>query len=114
MDGWSSVRARRSSAHVREVRADQRLPIEVAAHLGTLDIRDVRAECLFGYVGEYGEFIVHESFVLEPFGLNENGEAVFHLEISPPLSGLQFYKLRLYPYHELLRHPLESGLTLWM
>jgi starch phosphorylase len=114
MAGWPAVRARRTSDHVREVRPDQRIPIEIAAHLGKLDIRDVRAECLFGRVGEDGEFVVHETFVLQPLGLNGSGEALFRLDIAPPLSGLQFYKLRLYPYDPLLRHPLESGLTLWI
>jgi starch phosphorylase len=96
------------------VRPDQRVPIEIAAHLGSLDIRDVRAECLFGRVGEDCEFVLHDTFVLEPLGMNGDGEVLFRLEISPPLSGLQFYKLRLYPHHPLLRHPLESDLTLWV
>lgn len=111
---WPNVRARRSGGALGEVRPDQRIPIEVAAHLGGLDIRDVRAECLFGRIEDGGEFVVHETFVLEPLGLNESGEALFRLEIAPPLSGLQYYKLRLFPYHALLRHPLESGLTLWI
>ena len=111
---WSHVRARRSSSHPNEVRTDQRIPVEVAAHLGGLDIRDVRAECLVGRAGEGGAFVVHETFVLEPQGLNEQGEALFRREITPPLSGLQFYKLRLYPYHAMLRHPLECGLIVWV
>ena len=111
---WSHVRARRSSSHPREVRTDQRICVEVAAHLGGLDIRDVRAECLVGRAGEGGAFVVHETFVLEPQGLNEQGEALFRREITPPLSGLQFYKLRLYPYHAMLRHPLECGLIVWV
>ena len=111
---WSRVRARRSGSHEREVRTDARVPIAIAAHLGGLDIRDVRAECLVGRAGEGDQFVVHETFVLEPHGLNEHGEAIFHRVITPPLSGLQYYKLRLYPWHPFLRHPLECGLTVWV
>ena len=112
--GWARVQARRVDEHVARVAADHVMKIVVALRLGTLDIRDVRVECIFGRQSAESGFVIHHSAVLRPLGLNADGEAVYSLETRPPLSGLQHYKLRVYPFHPLMRHPLESGLMMWI
>jgi starch phosphorylase len=47
-------------------------------------------------------------------GINTDGEALFKLDLVPPFSGLQFYKLRMYPSHPLQSHPFETGRILWL
>jgi glycogen phosphorylase len=112
--GWARVQARRVDAHLPRLAADQTLKVVVAVRLGTLDIRDVRVECIFGRQTTEHAFDIHHSAELRPLGLNEDNEAVYTLETRPPLSGLQFYKLRVSPFHSLMRHPFESGLMMWI
>jgi len=51
---------------------------------------------------------------LAPGERNEQGETLFHLELHPALPGLQFYQIRLFPYHPQLAHRFETGLMLWL
>ena len=44
----------------------------------------------------------------------EGDEVMFELDLQPPLSGLQYYKIRIYPYHELLSHRFETGCMIWL
>jgi starch phosphorylase len=112
--GWARVQVRRVDTHVPRVAADQKLKIVVAVRLGSLDVSDVRVECIFGRQSEEAGFAIHHSVQLSPVGRHEDGEALYALETPPPFSGLQFYKIRLYPYHPLMRHPLEGGLMMWV
>jgi starch phosphorylase len=32
----------------------------------------------------------------------------------PEIAGLQYYKLRMYPYNESLSHPFELGCMIWI
>jgi starch phosphorylase len=90
------------------------LKIEVAVTLGGLTAEDVVLECIIGTNTEHDTFVEREYIRLRPAGTTRDGEAVFSIDLSPPLSGLQFYKLRLYPYHPLLSHPFETGHIIWL
>jgi starch phosphorylase len=37
----------------------------------------------------------------------------FQIELSPEIAGLQYYKLRMYPFHHALSHPFEVGCMIW-
>jgi len=41
-------------------------------------------------------------------------ETLYRLDLQPPLSGLQYYKIRIYPSHPLLSHRFEMGCMLWI
>jgi starch phosphorylase len=90
------------------------LNIEVAAKLGELQPGDVVLECVIGTESEHETFLERESVRLTAAGVNSEAETLFKLELAPPLSGLQFYKLRLYPSHPQLSHPFETGRILWL
>ena len=90
------------------------LNIEVAAKLGELQPGDVVLECVIGTESEHETFLERESVRFTAAGVNSKGETLFKLELAPPLSGLQFYKLRLYPSHPQLSHPFETGRILWL
>jgi len=111
---WPRVQARRVDRHVPQVAANETVAVSVAVQLGDLDTRDVKVECIFGRQSEELGFIIHHTAQLRPAGLNEEGESVYAMEIRPPLSGLQYYKLRVYPFHPLMHHPFESGRMLWI
>ena len=44
----------------------------------------------------------------------ETGEAVFALEMQPEKCGKLEYRIRAYPYHEMLTHPFEMGMMRWL
>jgi starch phosphorylase len=90
------------------------LKIQVAVTLAGLTADDVVLECIIGTSSDHSNFVEREHIKLKPAGKAGNGEAVFSIDLSPPLSGLQFYKLRLYPSHPLLSHPFETGRIIWL
>jgi glycogen phosphorylase len=111
---WPSVRIRRVDAARQEIQSGETLPIEVAAFLNGIDATDVVVECLVGTETESGDFQVHDCVKLSPTDERSAGELVFRLDLCPTLPGLQFYKLRMYPYHPLLTHPFEMGCMVWL
>lgn len=111
---WHKVSLRRVDPAPTEIAAGDILPIRVAAHLDRLDTRDVVVECLTGTMSINGEFQLHQRQLLEPVGERSRGEVVFALDLQPELSGLMHYKLRMYPHHDLLSHPFETGCMAWL
>jgi glycogen phosphorylase len=59
-------------------------------------------------------YVASETHRFTAKGTNAEGETRFELELIPGFSGLQTYKLRLYPYHRLLTHRFETGLMKWI
>ncbi len=111
---WHKVSLRRADPGPQEIAAGDSLPIRVAANLDGLDTRDVVVECLVGTESINGEFQVHQRVLLEPVGERVKGEVMFALDLRPDLAGLVYYKLRMYPHHELLCHPFETGCMVWL
>jgi starch phosphorylase len=58
--------------------------------------------------------VEREHVRLKPAGMAGDNETLFSINLEPPLSGLQFYKLRLYPNHPLLAHRFETGRIIWL
>jgi len=44
---------------------------------------------------------------------DSGGKRRFVLELAPDICGRLDYRIRAYPWHELLTHPFELGLMLW-
>jgi glycogen phosphorylase len=100
----------------------------VAATLGGLSPADVRVElrarrvlpeadlsppplCSYGETPPQGLW----SLTLNPTGEQEpDGAHVFALDARPQECGQFCTEVRLYPWHELLSHPLELGLMKWL
>jgi len=111
---WHGVSLRRVDDARTCLMSGDNLKIEVAVKLGELTADDVVLECIIGTNNEHDTFVEREHIRLKPSGAEQDGEAVFSIDLSPPLSGLQFYKLRLYPSHPLLSHPFETGHIIWL
>ena len=47
-------------------------------------------------------------------GKIDSAEERYALELKPGLSGRLDYRIRIYPRHEALTHPFETGLTRWV
>jgi starch phosphorylase len=111
---WPAVSLRRLDNAATCIMSGDSLNIRVAAILGELTAADVILECVIGTENEHGFFTEHKRIPFESAGTNDRGEAVFELNLAPPLSGLQLYKLRIYPHHRLLCHRFETGRMIWL
>ena len=111
---WHEVSLRRIDDSSDAIMAGENLRIRVAAKLGGLTQDDVIVECIVGTDSAHSEFTARESIRFAAAGTNTEGESIFELDLEPPLSGLQYYKLRMYPSHSSLSHPFETGLIIWL
>ena len=111
---WPKVSMWRTDTSGDALMSGDNLKIEVTASLGELSSEDVVLECVIGTDSEHDKFLERERVQFSPAGVNSDGDAVFKLDLAPPFSGLQFYKLRLYPSHHLLSHPFETGRIIWL
>jgi starch phosphorylase len=111
---WPGVRLSRQDPPPSKIRAGETLPIHVSVELGGLTSDDLVVECLVGVEGERGELLVHDQYQLTARETDAQGRALFTLDLSPTLPGLQYYQLRAYPYHRLLSHRFELGCMLWV
>jgi starch phosphorylase len=111
---WPRVSLHLSDKLPEAISSGRTLPITIAVQLHELTAADVCVECVVGTEDANGEFVAQTHFDFAPAGTNGNGETLFRLDLIPPLAGLQHYKLRMYPTHKLLSHPLEVGCMLWL
>ena len=111
---WPSVSARLLDSPPTRINASEMLSLRVAARLGGLNAEDVLAECLVGHESENGDFVKLDSHCFTPGTKNNEGETLFTLDLAPRLSGLQYYKVRLFPFHPALSHRFEAGYMLWL
>lgn len=112
---WPRVRLRRLDEAATEIPAGQSLLIRVAAFLDNLAPDDMLVECLVGTESESGEFIKHDTHVFTAGPVDPGtGETEFRLDLKPRLSGLQFYRIRIMPFHPCLSHRFEAGYMLWL
>jgi len=44
----------------------------------------------------------------------DQGETCFRLDLSPTPSGLQYYQIRMFPFHPALAHRYETGYMIWL
>jgi glycogen phosphorylase len=92
---------------------DDQIMLRVRARLNGLHATDVKLECLLGRELVSGEFEVQQTAQLPSTG-EEDGYTLFAIDLDPELAGLQYYKLRMYPYNEAQSHPFELGAMIWI
>ena len=92
---------------------DEKILLQVSAQLNGLQAADVKLECLFGSDDQDGEFQVAQRAELLAVG-QDDAVTRFEIELEPDIPGLQYYKLRMYPYNDSLSHPFELGCMIWI
>ena len=92
---------------------DDKIGLRVQVELNGLHAADVRLECLLGSNDADGEFVVSQKAELSTTG-GDDHSTEFGIELVPEIAGLQYYKLRMYPYNEALSHPFELGCMIWI
>jgi starch phosphorylase len=110
---WPRVTARRVETGPTHIVAGETLQLEMAVKLHGLAAQYVTVECLVGSPSETSDFVVHSSHQFHPSN-TQRDETLYRLDLPPPLSGLQYYKIRIFPSHPLLSHRLEMGRMLWI
>ena len=92
---------------------DDEIVLRVRARLNGLQAQDVQLECLLGREQPGGELEVMQSAEIPAAGAD--GEYTeFAIGLKPEIAGLQYYKLRMYPYNEAMSHPFELGCMIWI
>jgi len=92
---------------------EDKIVLQVRAELNGLQASDVKLECLLGRTDSDGEFQVMQKAELPATG-GEERYTHFEIELEPEIAGMQYYKLRMYPYNEALCHPFEMGCMIWI
>lgn len=135
-ESWPKVGLRRLDNPLPRLRYGERLSFEVAAELNGLEPDDVVVELLMWHRDESKEAVVGGMLRgnrrrpgsapahappfdararFEPVGAVDGGGTYrYRLDFEPEWCGRLSYQIRMYPYHELLTHPFEVGLMVWL
>lgn len=110
---WDGVTIATAGEYLDCVQDGQTLPLQVNANLNGLTENDVAVECLVGEESTSGNFLVHGRFRFD-FVKCSGKFHQFELQLNPPMPGLSYFKIRIYPFHESLSHPFETGKMIWI
>lgn len=111
---WPGVRLHRIDTPERRLKFGASVRIELAVQLNGLHPEDVTLEALFGRPGRDGGIGRVRHYPLTCDGQNDHGEMRYQLELTPELCGKLEYRIRIFPTHASLTHPLETGLMIWL
>ncbi|MEO8718250.1 MAG: alpha-glucan family phosphorylase [Burkholderiales bacterium] len=109
---WPGVALRRVGEPPLRIDYGARWEVAVAAKLNGLAPEDLAVEVLLQRPASGTPAARHRLAPQRP--LPESGEHLYALEFEPRLSGRSDYRLRAFPSHELLAHPFEPGLMIWL
>ena len=112
---WPGLQLRRVDTPRSAISFGESIKLQIAVNLNGLKASDVTVELVMGRPSEHPH--LHRSARYEFEWENtktEAGEDLFMLELAPELCGKLQYRIRVYPCHEMLTHPLETGLMIWL
>jgi starch phosphorylase len=110
---WSKVSLRRIDTPQKRLPYGDSLRIEIAVRLNGLSADDLTAEMLLERPGA-SKAKAPRHLVLSHEGPCGDGEDLFALTLTPDVCGRINYRVRLFPSHELLTHPFEMGMMIWL
>jgi starch phosphorylase len=111
---WNQVTARVLEIAPVQIYDGNEVSIAVEVVLNGLAGDQVHVECLVE-ADRHGEDADSCAYALTIAGVDEGrGTARYHRRFLPPFSGLQHYRIRVYPSHPLLGHRFEMGRMLWL
>ncbi len=111
---WPKVTMRRIDNSKRRIDFGGSVRFEVAMFIDGLKPSDVTVELLFSRPNANIQSRQPRRYHLKFTGLGRDGESMFALEMTPDVCGKIEYRIRAYPYHELLTHPFEMGMMVWL
>lgn len=111
---WHGVELRQLEMPGKNADFGTKLHFKVAIQLNGLKPDDVVVELLLCRQFKKIKLNKFNHFKFNNSGIDESGEYLFELNLKPELCGRQIYYVRVYPYHQLLSHPLEMGMMVWL
>ena len=111
---WPKVSLRRIDNPQRRIPFGEKIGFEVAVRLDGLTAADITVELLFGRPNANIHSRPPRHFRLEYKGPLADGESLFALDLTPEVCGKIEYRIRAFPSHDLLTHPFEMGMMLWL
>ena len=112
---WYGVALRRLDIEQRKINYGEALRFEVGVNLNGLQADDVVVEMLLHLSTKHEKLKGSHHYRFKASGaITDAGENIFTLEIRPELCGNLEYRVRVYPYHEMLTHPFELGMMRWL
>ena len=112
---WADVALRRVDAAVGRIHSGESVRVEVAAKLNGLGPDDIAVEVLLGRPeAELASATPNRRRMRFERQLADTGEHLFSLEFTPEFFGRVEYRMRAFPHHELLTHPFEMGMMVWV
>ncbi len=116
---WHGLSCKLVNPVPASIDSGQVLPLDVCVELNGLSSEDIVVECVVGDAGSSGQFAGVHRIQFEVQAPVRNGSAIYHCDLFQTdilcsASGLQNFRIRLYPYHTLLNHRFECGRMLWL
>jgi len=111
---WDAITLRNMEIPGERTNFGDLLNFKIAANLNGLNPEDVLVELLMCRKFKKTRLNQFQHFKFEFTGIDESGEHIFELQLTPEACGKQEYFIRIYPYHSLLTHPLEMGMMVWL
>lgn len=114
---WHNISIERIDEVKTAINDGETLSIKLRAQLNGLSADDVAVECIVDT--NYGKddndnIFDNPTCYLFDYAGEENGFHTFILNLQPGYSGMNYYKMRIFPFHTLLSHPLETGYMIWL
>jgi starch phosphorylase len=119
-DSWSAIEGRLTSPVPASISTREHLHLEVEVNLNGLDAADIAVECVLGHETGTGQFITECSQPFFYLAERSSGSMasyqcnLFDNAETCEQCGQQSFKIRMYPCHPLLNHPLECGRMIWL
>lgn len=127
---WAGVQARLVTApHTQQLYYGESITLQVAVRLNHLQPDDVAVELLLSRQIYHPEFLPTSpeespnrlnkaestvSYKFVPENPLHDGEYLYSLTFKPDLCGGLGYRIRVFPFHELLADPHEMGRMMWV
>ncbi|HMV54377.1 MAG TPA: alpha-glucan family phosphorylase [Rhodocyclaceae bacterium] len=113
-NSWHNVRLRRIDHQQERISFGDSIRFELAVGLDGLKPEDVKVEVMVGRPSAEPRPLAAKQFELRCMRPLDNGEQLYAIEMQPELCGKIDYRFRVYPHHEMLTHPFEMGMMLWL
>ncbi len=111
---WHNIKFERVDNSMFHINTDEKLLIKISAYLNGLSPEDVQVECVVGSIRNGKGFLTVKEKHHFKYQGKEGFNHIFTLNLRPSSPGLNYYKIRMYPFHKMLTHPLETGYLLWI
>lgn len=110
---WPGVAMRRVDVPQSRLKFGQSFALEVVVALNGLAPEDIVVELLLSTPEYESTEIAPHQYRFKPEGATGDGRQRYLLALAPEACGRLDYRIRAYPWHELLAHRFELGLMIW-